>query len=430
MLNSNVRAGPAGANPESPMKIRNFSPLGGAARRLVTLAAFGLVAVAAQAQAQTPAQPIRIGLPVPLTGPYGAEAKDQVRNAELAVRQFNEAGGLGGRTAELLVRDDKLNPGEAATRTLELLEKDGANFIVGGLSAATQLSINNVTRQRRVLYVSISQSDAINEAADAGPYTFHEALNPHMTTQAVGRYVFRPGMRVAFLTADYAYGQEMTRGFTRVAQAVGATVVGEVKHPLGHTDYSAFLPRLKALKPDVLVFNNFGRDNQVSIKQAADFGMKKDMRFVTPVLTYTSRVAGGATTYDGVVGGTQYFWSIEQTVPSAKAFNAAFKAANGGRYPSDYGAMAYSAVKSLLTAVKAAGTTETDKVAAALRGLRYDTYKGPQSYRGCDHQSVQSVLVIESARDAANPDDVFKVLHVEPPNEALLRPCSELGFKG
>src|SRR6478735_9057231 len=126
--------------------------------------------------------PIRIGLPVPLTGPYGAEAKDQARNAELAVKEFNDAGGLAGRKAELLVRDDKLNPGEAATRTLELLEKDSANFIVGGLSAATQLSINNVTRQRKVIYVSISQSDAINEVGDASPYTFHEALNPHMTT--------------------------------------------------------------------------------------------------------------------------------------------------------------------------------------------------------------------------------------------------------
>jgi branched-chain amino acid transport system substrate-binding protein len=203
--------------------------------------------------------PIRIGLPVPLTGPYGAEAQDQVRNAELAIKEFNDAGGLGGRKAELLVRDDKLNPAEAATRALELIEKDHVDFIVGSLSAATQLAVNNVIRQRKVLYISISQSDAINEAADFSRYTFHESLNPHMTTQAVGRYVFRKGMRVAFLTADYAYGQEMTRGFARVAREVGATVVGEIKHPLGASDYSAFLPRLMALRPDVVVFNNFGR---------------------------------------------------------------------------------------------------------------------------------------------------------------------------
>lgn len=377
------------------------------------------------------AQTIKIGLPIPLTGPYGAEAKDQARNAELAVKEFNAAGGLGGRQAELLVRDDKLNPGEAATRTLELLEKDGAHFIVGGLSAATQLSINNVTKQRKVVYISISQSDVINEASDASPYTFHEALNPHMTTQAVGRYVFKKGMRVAFLTADYAYGHEMTRGFTRVAREVGAEVVGEVKHPLGHQDYSAFLPRIQAMKPDVLIFNNFGNDNRIAIKQAGDFGMKKGMQFVTPILTYTARVAGGASTYEGVIGGTQYFWEIEDKTPSAKAFNTAFKAANENRYPSDYGAMAYSAVKSLLIAVKNAGSTQSEAVATALSQLRYDTYKGPQYYRACDRQSVQSVLVIQSnSKEARDPSDVFQVLHVEPGNEKLLRSCQELGHKG
>jgi branched-chain amino acid transport system substrate-binding protein len=398
-----------------------------AALRLLSALSISMLAAAGTASAQA----IKIGLPVPLTGPYGAEAKDQVRNAELAVKQFNDAGGLNGRKAELLVRDDKLNPGEAATRALELIERDRVNFVVGGLSAATQLSINNVTRQRKIIYVSISQSDAINEAADASPYTFHEALNPHMTTQAVGRYVFRKGLKIAFLTADYAYGQEMTRGFTRVAKEVGAEVVGEVKHPLGTQDYSTFLPRIRAMNPDVLVFNNFGNDNRISIKQAGDFGLKKAMKFVTPIMTYTARIAGGPGTYEGVIGGTQYFWSLEDTTPTAKAFNAAFRAANEGRYPSDYGAMAYSAVKSLLMAVKQAGTTETDKVAQALASLKYDTYKGKQYYRGCDRQSVQSVLVIESnSKPARNPDDVFKVLHVESAGEALLRGCQELGFKG
>lgn len=401
------------------MSMQTFCPI-----RPVVLAA--LLCASTWAHAQS----IKIGLPVPLSGPYGAEAQDQVRNAELAVKQFNDAGGLNGRKAELLVRDDRLNPAEAATRTLELIEKDGVNFIVGGLSAATQLSINNVTRQRKKLYISISQSDAINEASDASPYTFHEALNPHMTTQAVGKYVFKPGMKVAFLTADYAYGHEMTRGFTEVAKQVGAQVVGEVKHPLGATDYSAFLPRLKALNPDVLVFNNFGADNRISIKQAADFGMKRNIKFVTPILTYTARVSGGPNTYQDVIGGTQYYWAIQDQTASAKAFNAAFQTDNKGRFPSDYGAMAYSAVKSLLLAVKEASSTDTDKVAAALRTLKYDTYKGPQYYRGCDQQSVQSVLVIQSVgKDSAHPDEVFKVLHTEPPSEQILRSCQALRFK-
>ena len=65
---------------------------------------------------------IRIGFPTPLTGPFAAEAKDQVKSAELAVKLINDKGGIAGRKVELLVRDDKLNAGEAATRTLELIE--------------------------------------------------------------------------------------------------------------------------------------------------------------------------------------------------------------------------------------------------------------------------------------------------------------------
>jgi branched-chain amino acid transport system substrate-binding protein len=117
----------------------------------------------ANAQAET----IKIGFPVPLTGPFSAEAQDQVKAAELAIKEFNDAGGFNGRKAELLVRDDKLNPGEAATRTLELIEKDKVNYVVGSLSAATQLSINAVCKERKILFNSISQSDAINEVKDS-----------------------------------------------------------------------------------------------------------------------------------------------------------------------------------------------------------------------------------------------------------------------
>ena len=122
-------------------------------RRVLLGGAAGGLAAPSILQAQPAA--IKIGFPVPLTGPYGAEAQDQVRCAQLAIAEFNDAGGLNGQKAELLVRDDKLDPGEAATRTLELIEKDGAHMIVGSLSASVQLAVNSVTRERKVLYNSI-----------------------------------------------------------------------------------------------------------------------------------------------------------------------------------------------------------------------------------------------------------------------------------
>jgi len=373
---------------------------------------------------------IRIGFPTPLTGPFAAEAKDQVRSAELAVKLVNDKGGIAGRKVELLVRDDKLNAGEAATRTLELIEKDKVHAIVGALSSAVQLAVNEVTRARGVIYVSISQSDTINESKDFSRFTFHEALNPHMTTAAVAKHTFKKDSKVAYLVADYAYGHEMLRGFKRAQAALGATSVGEILHPFGAADYSTFMPRLRSMRPDILCICNFGRDQANAIKQAVDFGMNRQSKIVVPVLLHNQRLAIGPEAFEGVIGGANYYWGLEDTIPSAKSFNDAFKAANGGAYPTDYGAYGFTGVYSLLLAMEKAGSTDTDKVIAALEELKYDIAKGPQHYRKCDHQSVQSVLVLESKKKAEmkNEADLFKVLATEAASETLLRSCSELGF--
>lgn len=382
----------------------------------------------AQAQGNTP---IKIGFPVPLTGAFSAEAQDQVRAAEIAIKDFNDAGGFKGRKAELLVRDDKLNPGEAATRTLELIEKDKVDFIVGSLSAATQLSINAVCRDRKVLFNSISQSDAINEAKDWSLYTFHEALNPHLTAGAVARYAFpKFGKKVVYLTADYAYGHEMVRGFQRAGQALGVQTLADIRHPIGAADYSAFLPRIQALKPDILVLCNFGRDLVNSAKQATDFGIKANTKIIAPVLLYTARQAGGPDAFEGVLGGTSYYWGMEDKIPAAKAFNDKFRKAHGGAVPSDYGALGYAGVRSVLQAVLNAQSTESMKVSIALRQLRYNWYKGEQFYRKCDHQSVQSVVIVESkSKNMKDKYDVFNVLSIENADEKNLRTCDELGHK-
>lgn len=381
--------------------------------------------------ARAQAGAIRIGFPVPLTGAFSAEAQDQVRAAELAVKEWNAAGGHKGQMCELLVRDTKLNPGEAATRTLELIEKDKVNFVVGSLSAATQLSINAVTRERKVLFNSISQSDTINEAKDWSMYTFHEALNPHLTSGAVARYAFpKFGKRVVYLTADYAYGHEMVRGFQRAGQAMGMQTLADIRHPLGTADYSAFLPRIQALKPDILVLCNFGRDLVNSAKQATDFGIKETTKIMAPVLLYTSRLAGGADAFEGILGGTSYYWGMEDKIPSAKRFNDAFRKAYNGSVPSDYGALGYAGIKSVLQAVKDADSVDSTRVSIALRQLKYDWYKGPQFYRKCDHQSVQSVVIVESkSKNMKDKYDVFNVLAIEEANEKNLRTCEEMGHK-
>lgn len=375
-------------------------------------------------------EPIRVGFPVPLTGAFAAEAQAVVKGAELAIKEFNDAGGLNGRKAELLVRDDKLNPQEAATRTIELIDKDKVNFIVGSVSAAVQLSVNNVTKQRQIIYNSISQSDTINEAKDWSRYTFHECLNPHMTAGAVARYAIpKMGKRVVFLTADYAYGHEMARGFQTAGKALGMEVLADIRHPLGTTDFSSYFPRILALKPDVLIVCNFGRDQQIAFKQANDFGVKKQVKIIAPLLMHNGRMVDGHKAYEGIVGGTGYYWGMEATLPSAKRLNDSFKAMHNGLYPTDYAGLGYAGVHNVLAAAKIAGTTDTEKVVNALRAIKGNLYKGNVNFRGCDHQAVQSVLIVESKDRAvaANDQDIFKILAVENFDEGKLRTCVELG---
>ncbi len=387
------------------------------------------LALATPAILRAQSSTIKIGFPVPLTGPYGTEAQDQVRCAQLAIADFNDAGGLSGQKAELLVRDDKLDPGEAATRTLELIERDGVNAIVGSLSASVQLAVNTITKQRKLLYNSISQSDQIVAMPDWSRTTFHEGLTPHMTAGAVGNYAFKNfGKRVAFLAADYAYGSEMVAGFKSIGEKHGIEVVAELKFPLGTTDFSSLLPRIQALKPDILCLVAFGRDQQISVRQATDFGLKRSTRIVIPVLLYTARVAVGPQAFDGVVGGTSYYWGLESSIPSAKAFNEAYRKANGGRVPSDYGALGYAGVRAVLTAMRQAGTTDTEKVSDVLQNLKYDFYKGAEYYRACDHQAVQSVFIIGSkSKDMSTTADVFDVLETVAADQVPLKTCAEEG---
>ena len=370
-------------------------------------------------------EPLKLGLPIPLTGPYGTEAKDQQAGAELAVAEINAKGGVLGRKVELLIRDDKLKADEAARRAKELIESEHVELMAGALSAANQLSINEQCKLHGIPYMSISQSNEITMRPDNSVYTYHEALDPHMTTQAVGEYVGKKyGKRWYFLTSDYAYGWQMTDGFRRKGKEYGIIDVGETKHPLGTSDYSSYMPRILAANPDVLFLDNFGKDQINAVKQATAFGLKKKMQIVCPILLMSSRLGGGEEAFDGVIGGVSFYW--ESNHPTAKEFVKAFQKMHG-RPPIDYAGYAYSGVKELLTGVIRAGGLDPVALATAIEGRTYDNYKGEQWWRPCDHQSQQDVFIIRSKKGKGEYD-VFEIIAtVSGKGERLLRTCVEVG---
>lgn len=376
-------------------------------------------------------EPIKIGFPVPLTGPYGPEAADQVAGATLAIEEFNARGGVLGRKVELIVRDDQLKPGIGAQRAKELIENEKVHFMSGVLAAHIQMAVNEQTKKARIIYFSISQSNEITAVPDWSPWTFHEAINPHITSHAVGGWVVEKlGKKVFVLYADYAFGHQLRDGFKKILEARGGTLLGTIPHPLGATDYSAYFPRIRDAKPDVLVLANFGKDQLNSVKQAHSFGLKAEMKLLCPVLLMTTRREGGVEVFEGVYGGTTFYWELAERVPSSKRFVEAFQK-RWNRPPIDYAGYAYSAIRILLEAVERARTTDSGKVAKALEGVTYDTYKGKQWIRKCDHQSFQDVYVLRSRGPKEQKGDwgVFEIVATIPASEALERSCKELGHQ-
>ncbi len=376
-------------------------------------------------------EPIRIGFPGPLTGPFAALANDQQRGAQLAEAELNAKNGILGRKVEVLFRDDQLKPAVGAQRTQELIEKDKCAFIVGGLAAHVQMAINEQTKKSKVLFISVSQSDEISAKPDTSPWTFHEALNPTITSRAMGTWIAQNlGKKWWVIYADYAWGKQNNMVLTETLKKLGGTVLGSTPYPLGQPEFSAHLPKIIAAKPEVLVHVTPGADDIAFLKQAISFGMKKEMKFAKPLHWIPQAKEGGPELYQDVYGVMNFYWELQDTNASAKRYVEAYRKKFNAP-PGDYGAYAYSAIHEVARGSELAKSTDSTKVADALRANpEYDHYKGKQWWRKCDNKSFQDMWIFKG-RDKLKNNDEWALLDTVariPANEELDRTCAEKGL--
>ena len=374
--------------------------------------------------------PVRIGCPLPLSGPFAALAKDMQQGAQLAEAELNAKGGILGRKVEVLFRDDQLKPAVGAQRTHELIEKDGCAFIVGGLAAHVQMAINEQTKKSKVLYISTSQSDEITAKPDGSPITFHEALNPTITCRVVGNWVGQNlGKKWWIIYADYAWGKQCNMVFQDSLKRQGGTLLGTTPYPLGSAEFSAHLPRIAAAKPDVLVNVAPGADNIALLKQVASFGMRKDMKMAQPILNLAYLKEGGPEVFADVHGAIHWYWELQDQIPQAKRFVTDFQK-RFGIPPGDYGTYSYSGVLEAARGAELAKSTAADKVAEALhQNPIYDHYKGKQWWRRCDNKAFQDLWIVRGRGpgqvkgDWGSMDVIAKIAA----SEELDRTCAEKG---
>jgi branched-chain amino acid transport system substrate-binding protein len=409
------------AEEESPMNRREFLATSAAA---ATTLAFPAI-VRAQSK-----DPIRIGCPLPLTGPFAALAADMQRGAVLAVDELNAKGGVLGRKVEVLFRDDQLRPAIGAQRTKELIENERVQFIVGGLAAHVQMAINEQTKKSKVLFISTSQSDEISAKPDTSPITFHEALNPTITSRVVGTWVAQNlGKKWWIIYADYAWGKQNNAVLTEVLKKQGGTLLGSTPYPLGSAEFSAHLPKIQAAKPDVLMNVAPGADNVALHKQVISYGMKGQMKMAQPLHWISYLKEGGSEIYQDVYGGLNWYWELQEQIPTAKKFvEAGMKKFNVP--PGDYAAYSYSGVLEVARGVELAKSTEADAVANALRkNPVYDHFKGKQWWRACDNKSFQDMWIVRGRGPGKTKGEwgLADIVSKVAANEEYDRTCAEKG---
>lgn len=352
-------------------------------RNRITVGIFFACAIAAShAQA---ADPIRIGVPTSLTGPYVELGEEVKRGVTFAVNEVNAKGGILGRKVEATFADDEGNP-DAGRRAAEKLVLGGSKLLVGTISSAVGLAVGAQVERWDALYLSsINKSNRLTTDA-CNSRMFRANHSDSMDMAVVGPWLKgRKEKEWVIVAADYAWGRDSADEFTAAAAAAGKTIKGKFFAPLGTKDYAPYIQQIKDLKPEGMWVAIAGRDAVNFGVQSGQFGLLKSVFAVGQSFAVPSTIKGMGETADGIWGIVNYTATID--TPGNKAFVAEWMKANNGKEPANFEAETYVAMKLLFAAIAKAGSSEPAAVAKALETTSVDIpFYGQVSMRAEDHQ--------------------------------------------
>ena len=363
-------------------------------QRRLTLICLVLLAGLGAASAQA-AEPIKIGVLTPLTGTY-APIGQQVRwGVELATKEVNAAGGIMGRPVELVFEDEEANPAVATQKAEKLFQVAKVDFLTGTVNSGSTLAVGQLAeRNNRLISTTVSFSDAIT-GDKCSPNVFRVNARAGQQSAALAEWLAKEKAKAAvyYLGPDYEMGRSTVAAFKAASEARGMKTVGEVFAPLGNKDYSPFFGQMRAARPSVLYTSVAGNDTARLFTQLDEYGLRKNLLIVGASGTVTSQnMSAIGKVAEGYVTGVGYSPEIDS--PENRKFLAAFRAMHGAD-PDLYGADSYGVIYFYKAAVEKAKSTDTDKVRAAMRGLRWMTPQGEKEMRAGDHQAIQDMYAVK-----------------------------------
>jgi branched-chain amino acid transport system substrate-binding protein len=375
--------------------------------------AAGLVPCAAAAE-----NTIKIGFPMPLSGPASVYGVPVIKGAEMAVQEINAKGGVLGRKLELLERDSKASADEAVRLARELIIKNNVDFLIGTLTSAEAPAVSTIAKENKIVFIApTSKTVQLTSPANLHPYIFRLASNTDIDGRTGAAIIsgWKEVKRVATIAPDYAYGRDAVGAFVEyLAKARPDIEIVDQQWPkLGQSDFTPFITAQMAKKPDAIFCEVFGGDFVTLAKQAAPLGYFKAVN---------NRVVDGGevgTTDEALALGADYpygiwsnaydpvIWAVDEP-PEHKVFSDNLKTFTKEQYASGWAIMGYSSVTALVEGIKKAGTTDSDKVSNALQGLTFDTPVGKRTFNVKTHETEMGEFWGQMVKDDHFPFAIIK----------------------
>ena len=350
------------------------------------------------------------GVYADVMGAAGVEA------VKMAIADFG--GAVLGRKITVLTADHQNKPDIGAAKFREWADQNGLNLLLGGSNSGVNIAMSKVAAVKKVPFFTIGAAGASLTNEDCTAYSVHYVYDTTALANGTAMAIVAAGGKTWFyLTADYAFGTQLQNAASKVVEAHGGKNLGAVRVPLGAADFSSFLLQAQASGAQVLGLSNAGTDFSNSLKAANEFGITKTMKPAALLAFITDINSLGLQTAQGLVLTTGFYWDLN---PDTRAFAKRFFA-KINRMPTMDQAGAYSATLTYLKAVKAVGTTDSDKVMAELKRTRINDVFAKDGYIRADGVMVHEMYVmqVKTPQESKYPWDYYKVLRRMPGEEAF-----------
>jgi branched-chain amino acid transport system substrate-binding protein len=368
------------------------------------------------------AKPLTIGLTMDASGQYGASGGEERLGAMMAIKEFNDKGGVLGRRIEALHMDTETTPASGSRIAERMITRNEVAFLVGALHSGVANAISQVAQKYGCIFLNTNSSSPTEAGKDCHRVKFVWDGNGSNFAQAIVRNAIKVnGKNWVLLTNDYVWGRNTSAATRAIVEANGGKIVDELLVPQNTRDFSSYLLKLQQLKPNAVATAIGGDDIKSLRQQVVQLNLHKTMAWINNQQDWPDVYGLGPEAIFGVFG-TSWYYRLD--LPGVKEFVAAYQKQFPGmaiKVPGNVYHNAYMATRELLRCVEEAGTTNNIAVIKKLEGRRMSARDRLQHHDAwidpVTHQCQQTIYMASYNDQPVERDDIFKILSWADPKE-------------